>query len=104
VSGGLVIAGARIAVPGVRVITWCDDPTVAPRVTDGRERPVGSALALVMHTSRGRRSVVRDGLQNIVRIENGNVCYWPNHRLRTIRRGCGATARATASGGGALTR
>ena len=60
-SAGLVIAGARVAVPGVRVITWCDDPTVAPRVTDGRERPAGNVLALVMHTSRGRRSVVREG-------------------------------------------
>ncbi len=60
-SAGLVIAGVRVAVPGVRVTTWLDDPAVAPQVTDGRERPAGSVLALVMHTSRGRRSMVREG-------------------------------------------
>lgn len=58
---GLVIAGQRVAVPGARVVTWLDDPRTAPPITDGRERPAGSAIALVMHTSRGRRAKVRDG-------------------------------------------
>jgi len=61
VTAGLIIAGARVAVPGVRVTTWRDDPAVAPPITDGRERPAGSALALVMHTSRGRRAALREG-------------------------------------------
>jgi hypothetical protein len=56
-----IIAGQRVTVHHVDVVTWQDDPRTAPRVTDGRERPAGSALAIVMHTSKGRRAKVRDG-------------------------------------------
>lgn len=61
IGGGLIIGGRRHYVHHVDVTTWEDAPDVAPRITDGRERPAGSALAIVMHTSRGRRSVVREG-------------------------------------------
>lgn len=61
IGGGLIVAGRRVPVHHVDVTAWVDDPDVAPRVTDGRERPAGSALAIVMHTSRGRRARVRDG-------------------------------------------
>lgn len=60
-GAGLVIDGGRVPVAGVDVVTWLDDPRVCPRITDGRARAQGSALAVVMHTSRGRRAIVRDG-------------------------------------------
>lgn len=60
-SAGLVIGGARVAVPGVRVVTWLDDARTAPPITDGRARAAGGVQAIVMHTSRGRRAKVRDG-------------------------------------------
>lgn len=61
IGGGLIIAGRRVPVHHVDVVTWQDDPRTAPPITDGRERPAGSALAIVLHTSRGRRAKVRDG-------------------------------------------
>lgn len=57
---GLVVDGARIAVPGVNVVSWLDDPARAPKVTDGatrKQRP----LAIVLHTSRGVPGKVREG-------------------------------------------
>ncbi len=61
IGGGLIVAGQRVTVHHVDVVTWQDDPRTAPPITDGRERPAGSALAIVLHTSRGRRAKVRDG-------------------------------------------
>lgn len=61
IGGGLIVAGRRVTVHHVDVVTWQDDPRTAPPITDGRARPPGSALAIVMHTSRGRRAKVRDG-------------------------------------------
>lgn len=60
-SGGLIIAGRRVEVPGANVITWRDDPRTAPPVTDGYQRDAGRVTAIVMHTSRGRRARVADG-------------------------------------------
>lgn len=65
---GLIIDGARVPVPGVRVCTWRDDPKRAPRVTDGATRTV-KPVAIVLHTSRGVRGVVRDGARASTRAE-----------------------------------
>lgn len=51
---GLVVAGARVPVPGVAVCTWLDDPKRAPRVTDGGRRDADDVIAFVWHTSKGR--------------------------------------------------
>ena len=51
--GGLVINGARVAVPGTRVVTWLDDPRRAPPITDGSRRGVDECIAVVWHTSKG---------------------------------------------------
>lgn len=51
---GLVVDGRRVAVPGVRVTTWLDDPARAPRVTDGGPREAHDVIAFVWHTSKGR--------------------------------------------------
>ena len=56
-----MVDGRRIPVPGVDIVTWLDRPDVAPPITDGRERAAGNVVALVMHTSRGRRASVREG-------------------------------------------
>ena len=56
----MIVDGKRVEVPGVRVVTWLDDPKRAPRVTDGatrRQRP----LAIVLHTSRGVPGRLREG-------------------------------------------
>lgn len=59
---GLIIDGRRVPVPGVNVIAWADDARDrVDAVVHGRERPAADALAIVMHSSRGRRSVVRPG-------------------------------------------
>lgn len=59
---GLVIGGARVPVPGVaELVTWLDDPHVAPPIThhtSPRKRP---PTAIVLHTSRGVRGTVRPG-------------------------------------------
>jgi hypothetical protein len=51
-AGGLIVNGVRVAVPGVRVTTWLDDPKRAPPITDGRSitKP---PIAFVWHTSKG---------------------------------------------------
>lgn len=57
-SPGLVIAGKRVPVPGVEVVTWLDDRSI-PRTTDGRPRskpPVG----LVLHTVHGHLGPLRE--------------------------------------------
>lgn len=51
--GGLVINGARVAVPGTRVVTWLDDPRRAPHATDGGRRGADECLAAIWHTSKG---------------------------------------------------
>jgi hypothetical protein len=56
----MIVDGKRIAVPGVNVTTWLDDPKRAPRVTDGATRKV-PPCAVVLHTSRGVRGGVREG-------------------------------------------
>lgn len=60
-DAGLIIDGRRVPVPGVRVVTWEDDPDAAPRVTKGSPRPASSVTAVVLHTSRGRSGVVVPG-------------------------------------------
>lgn len=60
-SLGLIINGARVPVPGVRIVSWLDDPKRAPHCTDGKPRPAGNVSAVVLHTSRGRRGVIREG-------------------------------------------
>lgn len=58
-SDGLIIDGHRYPVPGVRVVTWLDDPDAAPLVTKGFARSASAVTAIVLHTSRGRRGGVR---------------------------------------------
>ena len=67
-SGGLIVAGARVEVPGVSVTTWLDDPKRAPRVTDGKAR-TKPPTAIILHTSRGVRGNVRDGSRPSERAE-----------------------------------
>lgn len=57
---GLIINGRRVAVPGVRVVTWLDDERI-PRVTKVNRRRASAVSAVVLHTSRGVVGVVRDG-------------------------------------------
>jgi hypothetical protein len=51
-AGGLIVNGVRVAVPGVRVTTWVDDPKRAPPITDGRAI-TAPPRAFVWHTSKG---------------------------------------------------
>jgi hypothetical protein len=48
----LIVNGVRVAVPGVRVTTWVDDPKRAPPITDGRAI-TAPPRAFVWHTSKG---------------------------------------------------
>ena len=58
---GLIINGRRVPVPGVRVVTYLDDPVRCPRVTKGSARPASAATAVMLHASRGRSGVVVPG-------------------------------------------
>ena len=60
-SEGLIIDGRRVPVPGVRVVTYLDDPVRCPRVTKGSARPASAATAVMLHASRGRSGVVVPG-------------------------------------------
>lgn len=54
---GLIIAGRRVPVPGVTVITWEDDPRV-PKAVHGKPREAREVTGSVAHTSRGDEYVV----------------------------------------------
>lgn len=56
-SEGLIIDGRRVPVPGVRVVTWEDDPRV-PKAVHGAPRDPSSVTGSVAHTSRGKRAGV----------------------------------------------
>ena len=57
---GLIIDGRRVPVPGVRVVTWLDDPRV-PKAVHGGPREASAVTGSVAHTSRGKRAgVTRD--------------------------------------------
>lgn len=60
-GGGLVIDGRRYVVPGVNVVSWLDDPTRAPKVTDGWRRGASKVEGFVLHTSRGKMAQVKPG-------------------------------------------
>ena len=60
-TDGLIIDGRRYPVPGVRVVTYLDDPVRCPRVTKGNARPASAATAVMLHASRGRSGVVVPG-------------------------------------------
>lgn len=49
---GLIINGRNVPVPGVRVVTWEDDPRV-PRAVHGAPRAASKVTASIAHTSRG---------------------------------------------------
>lgn len=50
---GLIINGRRVPVPGVRVVTWEDDPRV-PQAVHGAPREAHEVKGSVAHTSRGK--------------------------------------------------
>ena len=52
-TDGLIINGARVAVLGVRVVTWEDDPRV-PKAVHGAPRSSADVVASIVHTSRGK--------------------------------------------------
>lgn len=54
---GLIIDGRDVPVPGVRVVTWEDDPRV-PRATHGAPRDASKTVASIAHTSRGKDAQV----------------------------------------------
>lgn len=56
-SEGLIIGGRRVPVPGVRVVTWEDDPRV-PRAHHGEARDAEVVTGSIAHTSRGKRAGV----------------------------------------------
>jgi hypothetical protein len=56
----LVVHGRHVEMPNVRVVSWLDDPKVAPKVTDGKARTI-APTGIVLHTSRGQRGGVRSG-------------------------------------------
>ncbi len=60
-SAGLIVAGARVPVEVPELLTYLDDPHVAPRVTDGKPRTADRVTGIVLHTSRGVRGHVRPG-------------------------------------------
>jgi N-acetyl-anhydromuramyl-L-alanine amidase AmpD len=69
-ADGLVIAGQRVVVPGAEVVTWLDDPSRAPPVTDGKRRDASKVLAICLHTSRGQRGAkLRKGARASTRAE-----------------------------------
>lgn len=68
-SGGLIIAGRRVEVPGVNVVTWEDDAARAPKITDGHRRDPSKVLAFCLHTSKGRRCSVKPGARPSNRAE-----------------------------------
>ena len=68
---GLIINGRRVAVPGVRVVTWLDDERI-PRVTKVNRRRASAVSAVVLHTSRGVVGVVRDGAGDDACIAGGD--------------------------------
>jgi hypothetical protein len=53
VTAGLIVDGRRVPVPGVRVVTWEDDPRV-PRAVHGAMRSASDVSGSIVHTSRGK--------------------------------------------------
>jgi hypothetical protein len=53
VGEGLIIDGRRVAVPGVNVVSWLDDPRV-PKAVHGAPRSSADVVASIVHTSRGK--------------------------------------------------
>ena len=53
-TDGLVIDGRRYPVPGVRIISWLDDPRI-PRAHHGKPRDASKVTGSIAHTSRGKR-------------------------------------------------
>ena len=51
-DGGLIINGRRVPVPGAEIVTWRDDPTRAPPITDGHRRDPDEAIAFMWHTAK----------------------------------------------------
>lgn len=78
-SDGLIINGHRVSVPGVRVVTWEDDPR-APRVTKGSRRDPSAVTAVVLHTSRGRTGRVVPGSR-----ESDKAMRLARYQARTSR-------------------
>lgn len=78
---GLVVSGARVEVPGVEVVTWLDDPSRAPPVTDGKRRDASKVKAIMLHTSRGQRGA---------KLQVGSR---PSTRAETLARYQSTTAR-----------
>ncbi len=54
---GLIVDGRRVPVPGVRVVTWEDDPRV-PKAVHGEPRDPSQVTGSIAHTSRGKRAKV----------------------------------------------
>lgn len=52
-TDGLIIDGRRYPVPGVRIVSWLDDPRV-PKAAHGAPRSSADVLASIVHTSRGK--------------------------------------------------
>lgn len=77
---GLIIDGRRVPVPGVRVISWLDDPERCPRVTKGSARPASAATAVMLHASRGRSGVVVPGSR-----ESDKAAKLVRYQVRTER-------------------
>lgn len=51
-GSGLIVGGRRVPVPGVRVVTWEDDPRV-PHAAHVAPRAAAAVTASIAHTSRG---------------------------------------------------
>lgn len=79
-TDGLVINGARYPVPGVRVITYLDDPARCPRVTKGNARLASATTAVMLHTSRGRSGVIVPGSR-----ESDKAAKLVRYQVRTER-------------------
>lgn len=57
----LIVDGVALQPPGLEVVSWLDDKRI-PRTTDGRKRKREAVTAVVLHTTKGLRSVhVREG-------------------------------------------
>lgn len=81
---GLIIAGRKVLVPGRDIVNYLDDKTLALPKEDGRRRPDGTKVSLiVLHTTKGipggkdqRKQDIRPGMGPNVDAEHRTNRWW----------------------------
>ncbi len=75
----IVLGGRRIEVAGVETISYLDEPKLVPRASDGNKRATW-IRAVVVHTTAGKRGVLRPGAKPSKRAE-----MLARHQANTVR-------------------